>query len=364
MQGLKTSGKNLFNPQWQGTLSDYVTAVAWSPDGQTLAASSAAGEVVLWSQTTLTQLQAVTDQSIDCLEFSQDGQFLAVAGQDGRVRIWQHGEGGTISTVPQLIHTLENAPAWVDKLAWCPTANLLAFSIGRYVQIWDANGGVVVATLNFEASSVLGMSWRRDGKLLAVAGNQGVKVWNAQDWDDEPYVVEMGAASVAIAWSPDGKYLASGNLDFTITVLEWENRHLPWVMRGFPGKIRNLAWSEKVMAGASLLGVSSVEGVVVWEKHPDESVGWESVVLEAHDSVVLAIAFQSDTFLLASAAADGLLCLWQQAEELAQILDGVVKGFSCLAWHPQGHQLAAGGQNGELLIWSKSTRGTGFGRRG
>jgi len=30
----------------------------------------------------------------------------------------------------------------------------------------------------------------------------------------------------------------------------------------------------------------------------------------------------------------------------------VSRGFSCLAWHPQGQQIAAG-DNGELLIWSK-----------
>jgi WD40 repeat protein len=76
-----------------------------------------------------------------------------------------------------------------------------------------------------------------------------------------------------------------------------------------------------------------------------------------------AIAFQPDTFLLASATEDGLLCVWQKAEQLAQILDGVANGFSCLAWHPQGHQLAAGGQEGELLVWSKSTRAQGFGQR-
>jgi WD40 repeat protein len=68
---LKNFWANLFNPQWQGTLSDYVTAVAWSPSGQ-LAASSAAGEVVLWTQATLTPLQAVTEQSIDCLAFSRN----------------------------------------------------------------------------------------------------------------------------------------------------------------------------------------------------------------------------------------------------------------------------------------------------
>ena len=47
MFGVSTRGKVLFRSHWRGSLSEYVTAVAWSSDGL-LAASSAAGEVVLW----------------------------------------------------------------------------------------------------------------------------------------------------------------------------------------------------------------------------------------------------------------------------------------------------------------------------
>jgi len=358
VHSLNTIGKKLFDRQWQGTLSEYVTAVAWSPDGQTLAASSAAGEVVLWTADLLTPLQESTDQSVDCLAFSRDGQFLAAGGQDGQVKIWR-----TDPKQSRLIATLENAPAWVDKLSWSPTSNQLAFCLGHHVQVWDADAGEVAATLNFEASSVLGISWRPDGQHLAVCGDQGAKVWQALTWDDDPDVLNLPTASIAIAWSPDSKYLASANLDNTLTVWEWDYPD-PWVMRGFPGKIRNLVWSEPVTSvGASLLVVSSFEGIVVWEKHADLTLGWESLVLDNHDGFVQAIAFQPRTFLLASAADDGRVCLWQKAKQVGQVLEGAPEGFSCLAWHPQGHKLAAGGQNGELLIWSKTSRGQGFGRR-
>lgn len=353
---------------WRGTLTDYVTAIAWSPNGKTLAASSAAGEVMLWRDLPssgedvwpLLPLQMSEGQSVDCLAFSKDGQLLAAGGQDGQVKIWRlHPEVRAYRCKP--LHTLENAPAWVDKLAWSPTSNQLAFSLGRYVQVWDADTGEVIATLNFDASSVLGLDWRCDGQYLAIGGYQGAKIWNSQDWNDDPYVMVVPSASVAIAWSPDGKYLASGNMDRTIAVMEWNNPH-PWVMRGFPGKIRNLAWSQaKTQLDAPLLASSSVEGIVVWEKQADELLGWEGRVLNKHTEIVQAIAFQPNSFLLASAAEDGCVCLWHKAGRLAQVLDGATDGFSCLAWHPQGQQLAAGGQGGELLIWSKSIRGKGFG---
>ncbi|GAX36326.1 WD40 repeat domain-containing protein [Nodularia sp. NIES-3585] len=342
-----------FEEHYSAPLSDYVTAIAWSPHGKTLVATTASGEVVLWNDGNLTTLQTGNGTSVDCVAFSADGNFLAIGGQDGQVKIWQNTE---------LIATLENAPAWVDKIAWSHTSNQLAFSLGRYVQVWDADTREVVVTLNFDNSSVLGIDWRSDGQYLAIGGYKGVKIWDSQNWDQEPYLLDMASVSITMAWSPDGKFLASGNMDRSIAVLEWNNPD-PWVMRGFPGKIRQLAWSEATTKlGAPILASSSVEGIVVWEKLEDESLGWEARILTNHVDIITAIAFAPNSFLLASAASDGWLCLWNKAKQVTQVLTGVSGGFSSLAWHPQGKFLAAGGDKGELLVWSKVVRGQGFGR--
>ncbi len=341
-----------FDLKFTATLSDYITSVTWAPVGSTLAVVSAAGEVTLWQNDELEILQVATGKSVDCVKFSYDGKFLATGGQDGRVTIWQEGE---------IVTTLENAPAWVDKLVWNPTINQLAFCLNRYIQIWDASKNEVVATLNFEDSSPLGMGWSSNGKNLAAGGNQGVKVWNCENWDEEPYVWEMPTVSVALAWSKDGKFLASGNMDRSVGVMEWGNSE-PWLMRGFPGKIRQVAWSDiNTPIGAPLLATSSVEGMVVWEKLEDESQGWEARVLTNHVDVIQGIEFAPNSFLLASAASDGWLCLWKGAKQVSQVLT-TEAGFSCLAWHPEGKLLAAGADNGKVIIWAKSLRGKGFGK--
>ena len=363
MFGVGTKGKVLFQQQWQGSLSEYVTAVAWSPDGL-LAASSAAGQVVLWQDGNLVSLLSAGVASIDCLAFSSDGKFLAAGGQDGKVRVW--------STIPalkrgrkpeqkvKLIASLDNAPSWVDKLAWSPTCNHLAFSLGRYVQIWDADSQTVITTLPFANSSVLDLAWRPNGENIAISGNGGVKVWSTIDWDDDPYLIDMPSASIVTAWSGDSKYIASGNFDNTITVLEYGSLH-PWIMRGFPGKISNLTWSQRGSSNAPLLAASSIEGIVVWKKEADDKDGWNANVLTLHDSKIQALLFHPHSLLLASAADDGWLCLWTKAKQVGQILEGTRNGFSCLAWSQDGQQLAAGGQDGELIIWSESRRGKGFG---
>jgi WD40 repeat protein len=363
MFGIGAREKVLFQQKWRGDLSEYVTAVAWSPNGL-LAASSAAGEVVLWQSDSLINLLPAGLGSIDCLAFSSDGKFLAAVGQDGKVRVWEispnHHKMGKPSQEVRLITTLDNAPQWIDKLAWNPACNQLAFSLGRYVQIWDADIQAVMTTLPFTNSSVWDLAWRPNGESMAIAGDGGVKVWDTRDWDDDPYLIEMPSASIVTAWSTDNKYLASGNLDNTITVLKY-GLPIPWVMQGFPGKIANLAWSQPLQNNTPLLAASSIEGIAVWQKAADDEDGWNARVLSLHDRKIQALEFHPHSLLLASAGDDGYLALWTKAKQLGQTLEGAPDGFSCLAWDQDGQNLAAGGQNGELIIWSESKRGKGFG---
>lgn len=168
MFGVGERSKILYQQEWQGNLSEYVTQVAWSSNGL-LAASSAAGEVVLWQNDSLINLLPADLASIDCLAFSNDGKFLAAGGQDGKVRVWSIldyplSQGGLGE-----IYALDNAPSWIDKLAWSPSGNQLAFSLGRYVQIWDADTQTVVTTLPFSNSSVLDLAWQPNGENIAIA---------------------------------------------------------------------------------------------------------------------------------------------------------------------------------------------------
>jgi WD40 repeat protein len=359
MFNLKLVGQKQFQQCWQGQLSNYVTAIAWSPNGQILATSSAQGEVVLWQDRQPLILQPGQGAAINCLGFSADGQFLAAGGQEGQVKLWQAQSGKF-----QLVGDLQHSSAWIDRLAWSPTAPQLAVSSGREVLIWQAPAtDQQVAQLSFGESSVLDLSWQPQGKSLAVSGYQGLKVWSAKNWASDPEVMTVPSASLAIAWSPNGKYLAAGNLDRTLLVWEWGNAH-PWRMQGFPGKVRQLAWSGvSDSAGNALLASCSAEGLVAWQKDRDPEVGWRALVLDHHSAVVQAIAFQPRTLLLASAAEDGHVALWQGAQRLAQVLEGAAEGFACLAWHPQGQQLAAGGTQGEVLVWEQDSRGQGFGKR-
>lgn len=107
----------------QHALSDYVSALAWSPVGYTLAIASGSGEVSLLHNSLVVPLEPASGLSIDTIGFSSDGQWLAAAGQSGNVTLWQMDKES-----PQPLDSLECGSAWVDRLQWHPQKNWLAFN--------------------------------------------------------------------------------------------------------------------------------------------------------------------------------------------------------------------------------------------
>ncbi|MEL6249676.1 MAG: WD40 repeat domain-containing protein [Cyanobacteria bacterium J06627_15] len=351
------SVKPLVEFQVHRSRSEYITALVWSPVGPKLAIASGAGEVVLWQadfQETI--LQAANGASIDALGFSRDGQWLAAAGQAGEVMLWRLSDD-----LPELVETLTWGSAWIDRLQWHPHQPWLTCNCGRAVHIWAADKGETLTTLELPAS-VQDLGWSLDGTHLAVSAQQQVYIWGVSRWSSPQYLWELMSASRTLKWSPEGAYLASANQDNSVGILTWDNvralkqspddpTDLPVLLRGFPGKVRQLAWADIPDADRSpILAIATRDLVAMWMLIPDE--GWQSWVLDLHQGTVLDVAFQPQTGLLASLSDRGWILLWQAAVEPAQLLEGAEQGFSCLTWHPTGEYLAAGGQQGEVLVWS------------
>ena len=331
---------------------EYIRSLAWSPSGDCLAIISARGELALWQMKNIDVLQLASNYSLDCVGFSADGQWLATGGQEGQIQIRRLTSN---SKTFELISTLDGGTAWIDSLAWNPQSNLLAFAVNREVKIWDANTQKISISVDFDVSSVFSLAWHPQRHLLAASGHGGVKVWHSDNWQKEPYQLKVPGASLDCAWSYDGEYLASGNLDRTISLLHWNNPP-PWLMQGFPGKVSQVAWSNQ--GSKLLLAATCQEGITIW--HFDhQSKNWQSHVLQ-HQKMVQAIAFFPNSSLLASAGNDGCIQLWQQGKKLIQTLKGTTE-LSCLAWDPTGEYLAAGGQDGKLTIWQMclATKGCG-----
>jgi WD40 repeat protein len=314
---------------WHHQLAEYITAIAWSPNAPHWAASSAAGEVVTWTGQELIYLQPAHHYSIDCLGYDATGQYLAAAGQQGKLQVWADR---------QLITTLEYPRTWIDRLAWHPTQPLLAFSTGKEVQLWDAAQQKIVATLNFDKSTVCDLAWQPQGDFLAIAGYQGVEVWQ---WpNDEAERLGVDTSVHAVAWSSDGQYLAAATLDRQLSIARIGELEMPWVMRGFPGKIQKLAWWQDSLA------VISGEQLVWWQYTDDN---WQALSTDQTNIGQLAIHPHLPIVSVVDTA--GKLTLNTVELETLVTIDWGSHLCTAMAWSTNGQQLVGGSDRGDLFLF-------------
>ena len=116
-------------------LNEYVTAIAWVPDGSGFTVATADGEIVCFNEslnspksTLVREIENLKERdafSIDALAYSANGQYLAAAGQVGALYVWNTGK----------LFTTLTYSGWINLLAWHPKRSLLAFAVGKVIHI-------------------------------------------------------------------------------------------------------------------------------------------------------------------------------------------------------------------------------------
>ena len=178
-----------------------VLAVAVAADGAVFATAAQDGLVCIWNvQDDANRLDVrVGDGWVDNLAWSHDGQMLA-ASCGRRVHVYD-------PKGKQLWQSDEH-PSTVSSVAWAGDGDLATACYGR-VTFFEAHSGVVKQTLEWKGSLV-SMALSPDGKIVACGSqDNSVHFWlraSAQDYMMGGY---SGKPS-ALAFDSSGDFLATG----------------------------------------------------------------------------------------------------------------------------------------------------------
>jgi WD40 repeat protein len=330
-------------------------AVAFSPDGKTLAVGMEDGKLWLCdvprapeALSWLAHREGTEPREAWAVAFSPDGKTLASAGDDHAVRLWDPATG-------EERRTLKGHDSLVTCLAFSPDGKLLA--TGSYdgtLRIWDAAGGREVASLPHPSRSLWCLAFSPDGTFLASGGKDAkVRLWDTRTCQPLPLPGATHADTIhSLAFAPDGRSLVVSWGDGTLGVW-WKDTRAPTGFSPADGAsvhLRALAFSPD---GRTLATVHDREGSVRLRR-----VGtWEELaVLGSHKTGARAVAFSPDGKTLVVGHLDGVIRLWHVAtgRELLAFRGSGVQ-VNSLAFAPDGKTLAAACHDGFLKLWRGAT---------
>ncbi len=286
-----------------------VTALEFSPDGTTIAASGY-HEITFWKTadgTLASRLSGLAERVYD-ITYSSDGKWMATASGDpgvyGVAKLWRNEPGGC-----KPVRDLAETQDVVFAVAFSPDNKKIATAgADRTIRIFEVETGKLLSQIEDHADWIFGVAWSPDGKRLASASrDKTAKVFDVEKKESLVTFPGHQQPVYTVSFARDGKGIATGGEDNRIRVWSPDNDGKPIRdMGGFGGTVFKLRYAGD---GKSLVACSGDKTIIVFS-----ATGSQVRKLQGHNDWVYSLAISPDGKTIASGSWDGEVKLWNATD--------------------------------------------------
>lgn len=208
-----------------------IAALAFSPDGNFLAAGGSDGTVHLLRATDAQEVQRLSnDDPIWALAYSPDGRYLAAASgglvtkdshlQQGQTTLWSVNDNSK--------RVLRDHKSWALTVDFSPDGTLLAsMDQDGEIGMWSLAEGHELANIKHDGyAPQVKIRFSPDSRYLATAFGDEAQIWEASTGNEIARRQHQRGSLWDIAFSPNGEYLATASTDTTVGLWLWRPKEL------------------------------------------------------------------------------------------------------------------------------------------
>ncbi len=338
---------------------EYITSLAVSPDGTTLASASDDERIDLWDMQKgehLTKIHGRT-RSDKVLAFSPDGTILACRGPNETIRLWN-------TKTRKRLKLLIGHYRTVVSVGFSPDGKTLASgSWDRTIMLWDVQTGKHKATLTGHKGEVNTLVYSPDGKTLATGSSDGtIRFWNTQANQHKNTLIHSHSWS-QMALSSDGKtFITSESKDILLwnihtrqlkTRLTSDLHFRYYILSSQSGStIANAGYGNRDKEFPQFPYGNKDKQFLLWNVHTGER---REPFIEQHKDVfsdTRSRMLSPDGTILAVGKEDGTVQLWNtHTGENKATFTKHNKYISALVFSPDGKLLATGDEQQTIHLW-------------
>lgn len=272
--------------------------------------------------------------------FSPDGQYLAAGDTKGTIILRRVADS-------QIIRRFEGHHGWVVSLKFSPDGQTLASSsCDCTAKLWDIDTGTCLHTLREHEQEVWSVAFSLDGTTIASGcDDHKIRLWDVSTGKCLKVFQGHKNEVLAVTFSVDEQQLISGSQDNTIRVWDLETASCNKILRGHEDGVRSVSLSPD---GQMLVSASSDRTLRLW----NTATGKCLKVLRGHENVIFSVTFSPQGHLLASSSIGQKVRLWQvETGECLKVFQGHTNMINSIAFSPSDNILASGSYDQSVKLW-------------